>query len=143
MRLLKIAPSKMRAFGAREEGSVTLEAVLWFPIYAFVIAFILDVSMIFSNAAKVQRMVQDGTRAFSFGAFSTGGVPDCGKLETWLLARIQPLSPSATVSCDDTSITNMVRVQAVVKSGELDLSGATGRLGNFDMGVQIEHMIEL
>lgn len=138
MKLLKLANLRSRRFRTEEDGGVTLEAVLWFPLYAFMIAFILDVSMIFSNVAKVQRMVQDGTRAFSYG-----GIQSCSDLETWLLARIQPMSPAATVSCDDTAIANMVRVRAVVKSGDLDLSGATGKLGNFDMGIQIEHMVEL
>ncbi|MEQ6248506.1 TadE family protein [Sulfitobacter sp. HNIBRBA3233] len=59
--------SKVREFRGNEDGSQTVEAVIWFPIYMVVFAIILNLSMMFFTKSQMLRVAQDGNRAYSLG----------------------------------------------------------------------------
>lgn len=58
---------KAGAFWRSEEGSYTIEFVIWFPIFVVVLALMANVSMYFFNESQILRVVQDGNRAYAQG----------------------------------------------------------------------------
>ncbi len=130
---------RIRAFGSDQSGSVTIEAVLWLPLFVMFLIMLADASTIFMNEARILRIVQDGTRRFA-----TGSITDCAALESWLEARISPISPGVAASCaPDPTPGSLVYISGVsMPSGELDLSGATGLFANLNIVLQSQHFLE-
>jgi len=125
--------SLMKRFTRSQSGALTIEAVLWIPVYLFLFVFIADVSLIFHGQAKATRIAYDGNRMASAGAFETA-------LETKdaVLGRIQVFSPSASVNTvfgtDD--ITTIVTMPA----SDLTAIGLITRLVTLDVTVSSVHM---
>ncbi|MCY1127263.1 pilus assembly protein [Frigidibacter sp. RF13] len=60
-----------REFERDEEGAVTIEALLWMPMFFYVLALSVDVSMIFHAYSRVIRVVEDVNRGLSIGRITT------------------------------------------------------------------------
>ena len=125
----------LRRRAADEDGSATIEAVLWLPFFILLFIMIADAAMIFANQSRIHRMVQDGNRNYVVGALA-----NCDALETWLEDVTQKLAPSASATCSIAS--NVVTSTVSIPSGELDLSGATGVFGGITIEVQAQHLLE-
>ena len=131
---------RRRRFRNDETGSVTVEAVIWFPLFVVFLMMLADASMIFMNQARILRIVQDGTRRFA-----TGSLVSCDALEAWLVSRIAPISPGVGAECDKAADfdSSMVYVSSVtMPSGELDLSGVTGTFANLTIRLESQHFME-
>jgi Flp pilus assembly protein TadG len=57
----------LRRFQRSEDGSFTLEAIIWMPIFAILLAIMMNLSMVFFYESQMLRISQDATRAFSLG----------------------------------------------------------------------------
>ena len=62
---------KVAAFFRDEKGSYTIESVIWLPIYVFILAIMMNVSMVFFNESQMLRVVQDSNRSFAVGRIDT------------------------------------------------------------------------
>jgi Flp pilus assembly protein TadG len=60
---------KSRLFLRDETGSYTLEFAIWMPIFAILLAIVMNLSMIFYYESQMLRVTQDATRAYSLGRF--------------------------------------------------------------------------
>jgi Flp pilus assembly protein TadG len=60
----------MRRFARDQDGSYSVEAVIWLPAFTLVIALIIDLSAIYSGKAEIARVIQDANRAYSTGSFT-------------------------------------------------------------------------
>lgn len=60
-------PRKPAEFWRDEAGSFTIEMVIWMPIFAILLAIIMNLSMIFFYESQMLRITQDAVRAFSLG----------------------------------------------------------------------------
>lgn len=120
-------------FRRESDGGVTVEAVLWVPIYMLFFAFIVDVSNIFHGQAKAIRMVYDGNRQASLGTFA-----DADATQAAILARVQSFSPNAKVTTvfDSESISTVV----VLPSNDLAIIGTISTIMNLDVTVSSVHM---
>ena len=73
----RTAPKRGKIRGAlrrllrAEEGSATVEVVLWIPFFLFLIALIADASLLFNRQAQMLRDVQNANRAYSVGRLTT------------------------------------------------------------------------
>lgn len=85
--------SRLRAFCHCENGSYTIESVIWLPIYVFILAIMMNVSMVFFNESQLLRVVQDGNRSFAVGRIST-----LEAVEQYVTDRIAYLKVTPTVS---------------------------------------------
>lgn len=65
------APGRIAAFITDQEGSYTIESVIWLPIYVFILAIMMNVSMVFFNESQMLRVVQDSNRSFAVGRINT------------------------------------------------------------------------
>lgn len=86
------ANSILKLFWKDDRGSATIESIIWFPIFAILIALIMNISMVFFTESQMLRVVQDGNRAFSLGRLE-----DNVAVEEYILSRLEYLEASLTV----------------------------------------------
>lgn len=55
----------------KDEGSATVEAILWLPIFFLIIGLATDVTMIFHANSRALRVVEDVNRAISVGRITS------------------------------------------------------------------------
>ena len=102
----RTAPKRGKMHGAlrrllrAEEGSATVEVVLWIPFFLFLIALIADASLLFNRQAQMLRDVQNANRAYSVGRLTTPAA-----VQTALVNAYTPMSASVTATSTlDTSV---------------------------------------
>ena len=112
----------------REDGNVTIEAVLWVPFFVVCLTLITDAALIFYGQARATQVAQDGNRAFSVGDLTT-----TDDTQAYIEERLAQLSPNATARTfrDKGLITTVV----TVPTGDLDAVGLFTSLTSIDMQV--------
>lgn len=128
------------AFSARflknEEGSLTVESVLWIPFFFVFLGLIADVSLIFNGRAQAYRVVHDMNRQVS-----SGYLDDKDELIAKTLVGLRNIAPNATV---DAVITDEAIVTtAHLPASDLDAVGFIARISNIDVVVTTKHLREL
>lgn len=54
-----------------EDGSATVEALLWLPMFFYILALSVDVTMVFHSYSRIIRAVEDVNRGLSVGRIKT------------------------------------------------------------------------
>lgn len=62
---------RLRRFSAREEGSSTIETVLWPPVFIGAFCLMADAAFIFNGQTIAMRTMQDANRNMSIGRLVT------------------------------------------------------------------------
>ena len=124
-----------------EDGSSTVEAVLWMPFFVVLLALIVDASMLFNSQAQMLRVVQDANRAYSTGQF---GNPE--QVQEYLVTRLAPMSERVSVPApvlDTTEVpSGIIRTTASIPAADLNSIGLITALMNFDLSVTAQHYRE-
>lgn len=111
---MKRIAESLKAFGQRllkdEDGSQTIEAVIWVPIFVTVLALVVDVSLVFFDQSQILLVVQDANRALSLGKFD-----DSAQVEAYVSENLQYLSDAVSVEAEviDGFVTTTVTVPAM------------------------------
>jgi Flp pilus assembly protein TadG len=84
--------SRVAAFLKCEDGSFSIEAVIWTPIFVILLAVMINVSTVFFNESQMLRVVQDANRAYSLGRLETED-----ETEQYIKAQLAYLSGAFTV----------------------------------------------
>ena len=95
-----------RRFAQNERGAVSVEAVLWIPLFFLLLILITNASFAFSARAEAFRIVQNGNRAFSAHAFASKEA-----VETWVegvFARSANDDATTTISADKRTVTTQL-----------------------------------
>lgn len=71
MKKRQLSRRRLTAFRRDAEGSATVEAVIWLPLFMFILGLAVDVSMTFHAHSRVLKVVQDVNRAYSVGRIET------------------------------------------------------------------------
>ena len=119
-----------------EDGTATVEAILWIPVYALILTLIADVSMVFHNQAQVMRIIQDGNRQLSVGRLKTSA-----QAEDYITAALAGFSDNAQVSTNLSS-TGVINTSVLVPTSDLDSVGSWARLADINLVVSAQHLIE-
>ena len=82
-----------RRFTRNEEGSASVEVILWMPIMALVLAVIMNISLVFFGESQMLRVVQDANRAFSLGRFA-----DMDETEQYVINQLAYLGATLSVN---------------------------------------------
>ncbi len=128
--------SLIRRFSSNESGSVTVEAVIWFPIFAMLLAFIMNVSIVFFTESQMLRVVQDGNRAFSLGRMA-----DDLEVEAYILSRLAYLDANLVVNTDISGGFIMTNLSA--PAGQLmPLNLMTSAFDGITIMVSAQHVVE-
>lgn len=121
-------------FARREEGTATVEAVLWLPMLLSILVIMLDTSMLFNNRTQALRLMQDANRSFALGRLNEA------ETEEFLRSRLRQISPSATV---DTQVdAGVITTRVTMRANEMDLVGLFRPFANLTIGLHAEHLAE-
>jgi Flp pilus assembly protein TadG len=133
---------RIKAFLRREEGSATIEFVLWLPLVMAILLLIVDSSMLFMSRSHAIRVLQDTNRLYSVGQFTGDTATErLTKAQDYALARLRGLSPSATVTTTETT-NRVVRTRATMETREVAQVGFLGMMIDTTMVVVAEHRVE-
>ena len=125
-------------FLRREDGTATVEAVLWLPIFLAVFGLMVDSAMIFHGQSRVLRVVQDANRHLSIGRLETDA-----DVVTYINAQlaIHGITPAQTTAVSDAT-TGLVSTLVVIDASELQMLGYFSSLLNLQIPVSAQHMRE-
>lgn len=132
--------SKFKAFLRQEDGSSTIEFVLWLPLVMAILLLIVDSSMLFMSRTHAIRVLQDTNRLYSVGQFTGTPAERITKAQTYALNRLQGLSPSATIITTETN--RVVRTRATMETAEIASIGFLGMMIDTTLVVSAEHRVE-
>jgi Flp pilus assembly protein TadG len=108
-----------RNFASDENGAATIEAVLWLPMFFYILSLSVDVTMIFHAYSRVVRAVEDVNRGLSIGRITS---IDEGKAKlASSLASYSGMTSSIAI-VDGVVVTNVaVPVSSLVVTGAASL----------------------
>lgn len=140
--LNRFMPSARR-FSRRDDGTATVEAVLWFPIFVLIFGLMVDTAMVFHGQTKVLRVVQDGNRKLSVGYFN----PKTGETltaEQKASAYIEDVLAGLDIKADATTqtVAGVAFTNVEVAAVQFQLLGFFSALTSLKLNVASEHMIE-
>lgn len=119
----------------RDEGSATVESVLWIPVFAFLLFLMADSAIIFGSEARILRVVQDANRSLSVGRFRS-----TDETENFILVQIGNLTKNATV---ETTVTNGLIVSRVqLPASDLSASQMIPAFAGLQLSIVAEHLSE-
>ncbi|NND17464.1 MAG: hypothetical protein HKN98_02695 [Silicimonas sp.] len=120
-----------------ERGAVTVEGVLWVPLYGLFLTLIVDTSLMFNGQSQAQRVIQDVNRLASYGYYrDETEVEDRGR------AVLAHLSASATVDATIDTTNGTITTFASLPAADLMAVGLIARFTNMQVTVGAEHAIE-
>lgn len=126
----------MQRFGRSEDGTATLEAVLWTPIYLILFGLVTDSSIVFGRQAEILRVIQDSNRSLAVGAFQT-----VQQAEDYITGRVQVFSTNTTV---DVAIDRgIISTSVTVPAADLTSTGLFGAFDSLIITVGASQMSEL
>ena len=127
-----------RRFLRRDSGNMSVEAVLWLPMFMLLMIVIVDATMVFSRRAQAIRIVQDTNRGMSMYRLTT-------ELEAqdFLLSRIQQFSPTAQASTVYDPTTGLIRTALAMPLHEIDAMGFFDLFPQFQMVIVLFHAREV
>lgn len=125
----------LNRFLRRDDGTATVETLLWFPLFIAVFGLMLDVSMIFFGQAKVLRVVQDGNRSYSVGRITTKS-----DTETFIENQLSQLG--ITANATTTTLAGVAHTKVTVPVKQLEVLGYFTAFSGLTITVTAEHMIE-
>lgn len=119
-----------------EEGSATIETVIWIPIFMFILALIINVSIVFFTESQILRVVQDGNRAFSLGRFEK-----VEEVEEYVLERLSYLD--ASLDIETVIASGQITTKLTAPATELmPFRFMSGVFDNVRVGVSAQHIVE-
>jgi Flp pilus assembly protein TadG len=123
-------------FRRRQHGSMTLEAVLWVPLFLAFFTILADVALMFHGQAMAQRIIQDANRNASSGLLKNRQL-----VEADILARVRTFSPNARVQTDYG--TDYVRSTVAMPARDLVAVGLFTAFANLDIPASAYHRLEI
>lgn len=102
-----------KRFVLGDEGSSTIEAVLWLPVFIGFFALVADASLLFFGQNKTYRIVQDANRLLSTGYITSTDEAEAEALVAgYVRTQLSDFAPNASVvsKIDLGQITTEVKV---------------------------------
>jgi Flp pilus assembly protein TadG len=119
----------------REDGSATVETVLWLPLFFAAFGLMTDAAMVFNGHSRVTRILQDANRNLSVGRFV-----DETETQSYILTALNALAPNATAS---TTITAGVATSVVqVPATDLEILGMFSALNSLTLTITSQQYLE-
>lgn len=132
---MKNTHHNVTAFLKNENGSATVEAVIWLPMLLFVFMMIVNVAFVFNGKGQVFQAVQDANRAFSVGRLASAQAT-----QTAIKAAIKNLSSHATVT---TTLTDgIITSNVLIPVSDLTAVGQFDFLTGYNVQVRAQHFME-
>ena len=123
-------------FRTSEQGSFSVEAVIWMPIFAVILTLIMNISMVFHGESQMIRVIQDANRAFSLGRLD-----DSDAVEAYILSRLSYLNAAMAVNTIIDGGYVMTQMTAPA-SDLMPFNFLTGAFNGIDIAISAQHIIE-
>jgi Flp pilus assembly protein TadG len=131
-------PPLLRRFLHEDSGSFSVEAVIWMPIFAIILAVVMNISMVFFGKSQILRVVQDANRAYSLGRLDTAA-----DVQNYVLANLAYMNASMTVETTIDTLNSLVTTDVITPATDLmPLNFMTAKFKTVDIEVWAQHIIE-
>ena len=126
---------RVARFSREDRGSATIETVIWIPIFVWVLALIINVSMTLFEKNQAYRIIQNANRILSTGYMQTAA-----EAEAYITDKLADIAPHATVATtiEDGVVTSKVSYQV----SDLLLPHAVKDLANIWIRISSQHYME-
>ncbi len=124
-------------FRRNQDGSATVESVIWMVAFFGLIILVSDASLAFFGKAQAFRALQDGNRAYAIGYLATAN-----EVKAWIEAEMELVAPTAEATTEVTEVDGVDRL--VSSSLEIPISDLT-LFSSFDtvnIVVRSQHYVE-
>ncbi len=108
--------SLFRRFLKKEDGGVTVAAVLWLPFFVIILTMVADLAMIFYGQARAHEVAENVNRSLSVGQYSS-----FAEAESAVRTALSPISPNARATT--TSEDYMIRTVVTLPTSDLSAIG--------------------
>lgn len=119
-----------------EDGSATVEAVLWLPIFLFGFALVFDATVLFFAEGEATRAVQEANRLASIGRLKS-----TSETEDHVEAALADLSASAKAVSSINS-QGVITTTLTVPAGDLAMLRIFPQLSAVEISVSASQMME-
>ncbi|AZQ67623.1 hypothetical protein EF888_11060 [Silicimonas algicola] len=133
---------RINSFFRQDTGAVTVEGVLWVPIYGVFFALLVDVSLMFNGQSQARRIIQDVNRLASTGYLGDMDEPALIEqaAEDRATASLSHLSSAAEV--ETTIVDNVVSIVATIPGSDLQATGILSIFSDIQIVVSASHLVE-
>ncbi len=114
---------------------MSIEAVLWIPLFTFFILLVTDVSNVYLKQSEAMRILQDGNRALSVSPLLTPAAA-----QSAITQKLALKVKGATVSTGITGKTIVTTATLPLQS--MTMTSALPFLGSSVMTLSTRHMVE-
>ena len=125
----------LRGFLSRQDGSSSIEAAIWMPIFMGLILVIANTSLVFYGQSQAMRIVQDGNRAFSIGRFTTEE-----ETEEFIVERLAVLTENPVV--ETVLHQGVIYTTVQLPVGDLAHIGNLGMFSEYNVAVASQMYVE-
>src|ERR1700680_651165 len=91
--------ARLARFGREQRGSITVEFVIWIPVFLVIMGFIADATMLYLTQADMWNVARDTARRMTTGQLSATAAQTFAA--TALLYPNKPYTITATQGSDD------------------------------------------
>lgn len=131
-----------RRFARDEGGSVTVEAVIWLPIFFFILMLVTDASLAFFSKAQAYRIIESGNRAFSINKDSTPATT-----QTWIQTQFlnqfkRARSANVTAETKTDPAAGTVSSSLTYRARDVVLFNTLGVMSGWRISVQAQQYVE-
>lgn len=123
-------------FSEVEDGTATVEAVLWFPIFILVFFLAFDTAMMFKAETDAIRVVQDANRLASIGRLAT-----TADTEAYIENRLNKLSPNANATTTINAV-GVIQTNVEIPASDVGQIGKFKAFRDLILTVSAEHLKE-
>ena len=123
-----------------EDGSATIEAVLWLPVFFWLIMIVADASLAFLAKAEAFRILQDGNRLYSVHALKT-----TAEVEAYVKQRLGSLSSRAVATSATAKVNttfDVVQTTLEIPITDVVLFNTLSVMDSWSMSIRAEHYVE-
>lgn len=125
----------LQRFRSSDEGSATIETLIWLPVFVWVLVMIINVSFILFEKNQALRIVQNANRILSTGYMLTAA-----ETEAFITDRLADIAPNATVT---TVIDNgIVTSDVSYKVTNLLMPHVMRDMVNLKISISAQHFME-
>lgn len=123
-----------KRFVKDETGSVTIEFVLWVPVFVLILAITVDASILFLTQANLWSIARDTTRFMATGLLSDVGA------EAYALDRMAAWGANTTIIASRDA--NLVSLSMSVPISDVSPFNIVGSFTSGNIGIALDQHIE-
>ncbi len=124
-------------FRKREDGSSTLESVLWMPIFIVFLVLAADASFVFFGQNRAYRIVQDANRSMSVGRLK-----DEVEVADRVKAELAGIAPNAEVTTFLDTLEGTITSVARIPASDLTATQLFTAFADLELTVGARHFVE-